>query len=309
MRAWLWTAFVGTVAVLGGCGSADSSTIVSQDGTATLTLKLQVPKPDPGNPLGLAKPPEALFDLPDPKVWAVERTTDKDGNVLVTATRELPIGQDVDAGVTILADKRRLTRSKVRVDRTPSGWRYLATLEWLGDPPKSNEAELDKASRELLAALPAGAATLEEARAIAQDIQLRVWRLMFGPPEPLLPQIPFSSRDSLQRKLRTKLHAVIESALDRRLANRLSNEQRKALAQAALGSTNPTQNVTPSTDPQSQDPSKDQTLIGVSFAVRLPGRVLLHNGILDPVAGEVYWDLFPQAAQPGAVVMTASAGP
>lgn len=306
MRKWLLVSVGACATLLAGCGSADSTTEVSQGGEAKLSLRLQVPKPDPGNPLGLAKPPEALFDLPDPKVWSVERSTDKDGNVIVTATRPLPIGQDVDAGVSILADSRRLTRSKVRVDQTANGWSYVATLEWLGDPAPPKEAELDKASRDLLAALPAGAVTLEEARAVAGDIHLRLWRLMFGPPEPLLPQIPFSSQESLQRKLRTRLHAAIDSVLASRLGNRLSAEQRRNLAQAALSSSNAAPNVAPNPDPQSPDRSKDQPLIGISFAVSLPGRIVLHNGLQDPVTGEVYWELFPQAAQAGTVVLSAS---
>lgn len=309
MRLSLLVAFAGCAVALAGCGSADSSTVVSQEGDATLTLRLQVPKPDPANPLALAKPPEEVFDLPDPRVWSVERGTDKDGNVLITATRQLPIGQEVDAGVSLLSKKTRLTRSKVRVDRTTNGWRYAATLEWLGEAQKPNEAELEKASRELLSALPAGTATPQEARAIAQDAQLRVWRLLFGPPEPLLPQILFSSQESVQRKLRAKLFVAIEGVLASRLGNRLSTEQRRALAQAALSSANPTQNVTQNASAQGQDQSKDQPLLGLSFAVRLPGRIVLHNGLLDPVTSEVYWDLLPQAAQPGPVVLHASSAP
>ncbi|MEJ5171542.1 MAG: hypothetical protein WHU10_11185, partial [Fimbriimonadales bacterium] len=193
MKKPVWiAAFALTMLVVAGCGSADSSVAVSDDGQAVLTVQLRVPKPDEGNPFGLAKPPEKIFVLPDPQVWKVERTTDKDGNVIITGTRNLPIGEDVDAGMTLLTEKGKVTRSTVRVDRSSNGWKYSVTVEWLGAPSQTGEEELDRGAQAILAALPPNTATLEEAREIARDVQQRVWRTLFGPPDPLLPQLPFS---------------------------------------------------------------------------------------------------------------------
>ncbi|MCX7798852.1 MAG: hypothetical protein N2109_00740 [Fimbriimonadales bacterium] len=305
-----WIAGSIALVAMVGCGSADSSTSVASDGTASLALRLQVPKPDPGNPLGIAKPLQEVFRIPDARDWSVQRSTEPDGSEVLTASRALAVGRETDAGIALLIGGKAATRAAVTLDRTPSGgWKYTARLEWTGDPPQPDSAEDDRSARDLLAALPPGAASLEDARAIAKDFEAEIWTMLFGPPEPVLPQMLLSGPNAMQRRFRTALAPSLERILLRRLGDRLSEDQRRTLVSLALGAARPPQAAVPNAGPSPGNRGPDVPPIGISLAVRLPGRVLSHNGKFDAVTGEVYWELLPQALQRGPVILSATSTP
>ena len=134
--------------------------------------------------------------------------------------------------------------------------------------------------------------------------------VLMGPPEPLfttiLSQIMMSP-DLAQHKFSSKFGDIIDKVLSEEFGDKLSDKDRlkavQKLTESAFKSTASKANQ----DPSKAKPNDASAGSSLTFAVKLPGKILSTNGNIDKLTNEVYWGMYPEAASVGNdIVLTAS---
>jgi hypothetical protein len=180
MRGGLF-ALVACVTLTSGCARTTVSTWVNSDGSWTRTLKFRA-----ASDAGL----EDAFILPSGTPWVTSRVRQEEGT-LYTARRALlpgePLRQDV-----VVRDKQnpaleRLLTNEVTVREVgPKRWEYREVLHWQGPRPAQLLEPDPRLLRVIQAALPQELAGDLAARELAKGLRRDLWRICFGPGEPVL---------------------------------------------------------------------------------------------------------------------------
>lgn len=324
-----------------GCGRMQVANEVRLDGSFTRSLMFKEPVPEAAGEagdspaaamMGSGKPEDYLI-LPTGPEWKTTRTKRGD-EVLVTVSRTVAPGavlkDDIgirkypkennptgeappadpqtpkpDPNVTVLSNA-------VRVRELPGNkLEYEEVIRWRGELPKDLSSPDDAVLNDLKKTLPTNLATDEKAvQRVASDIQISIWRMMFGPGEPLLPLL-LANPDVAEYKLKGRLRRTLDQSLEEHFGNRLTPQQRIALvAQLAdkAGDASIDKTEEASANPPgagSEDTNGMGAPISLFLRLKMPGKVLSTNGEIDPYTGEVLWSMYSWAAGVGEVTLSA----
>lgn len=304
----LWLPVLAVLAAIGGCARSTSVTEVEPTGAWKRTVTFAIVDPmasseGEGATVTSTGPKiEDVFELPTGKEWKVTRKTEK-GETTVTMVRELAV-DEVLKDIRVREAKKLILENEVRV-RKLDGDRleYVETFRWKGKRP----VELDTAAPELVASLKSALPTLAEAdlRPIAKTMQREIWKLLFGPGDPALAQF-LTQPELIERRMRQRLGKSLLETLKTVLGDRISENERLGAVRKMM-----TQEAVRGVFDPDKEKEKEaggdgnKSLVSMLCVVRLPGVIVETNGEVDPIANEVFWALYPEAAAPEDVVLRA----
>lgn len=328
------------LALTSGCGRAVVSTEIAKDGSWKRVVKLygSVPTPSPlGGDIG-ALTLEKNFVLPSGAGWKTTRKLEKaDGKEnkgdnpfdakteVYTAERTLQAGESLDHDLSLKSTdakaKAPVEVNTVSVKRlSPTRFEYLEVIKWKGEKAgDKNFADMpitDKQAQDsLLKLLPANLKTPQYLAKLKENVSKEVWRLLFGPGDPLFAAIfqMMMMPDSVERKLRRQIYDSFDRALQETYGAELPEESRRSIVRRiASEQVNEFKSVSDkkkATGPSflsgggagKEDGITNMTIL--TFSVKVPGKVVETNGEYDPVTNEVYWNFYSPAPMAGDVIL------
>lgn len=322
--------------LLAGCAHETATTTVRPNGSWTRKAVYTISEAD--KTMGL-KPAKQLvlrdiFTPPAGQGWKVvqTKTGDKPPQIVVTAVKEVGLAETITGDLTVknVATKRQppcrvVNTASVR-PAGPGRWRYTETFHWAGARPNIAKDIKPLVGSSLKKTLPSSLATDANVRALSLRLERTLWNTLFSPPEPLLldfynnlvPIPGLSDPDERQSLLTRRLGPGIETALLETFGARMPQPQRHETALRL------THRITEETGAQAgkgdkmggsagKSPGTDSATesfggmypVAITLVVSVPGRVVETNGLVDDLAGEVYWTLYPQAALDRDVTLSA----
>ncbi len=337
-RAW---PLVALALLTVGCARESTTSSIHPDGTWTRRSVYSIAADDDsrqsagqfslGKPLALRD----VFTPPSGSGWMIEekKTGEKPVQLAVTATKEIGATETVIGDLTVKAAETK-GRPRAMVVNTalvrsvgPDRWRYSETFHWSGPVPTIGGEMEPYIRKSIRKDLPRAVNTDSIARLLGRSLEHDLWAVLFSPPEPLmldfyanlLPIPGFSNPDERAELMTRRLGPVIESALKRTLGRRMSPEKSHQTAikiarritedTAAQAGNADKLGGTVGTSPGMDSATESfggMYPVAITVSVRAPGRVIESNGIVDPLTGDVYWTLYPQAALVHDVVLRAT---
>jgi hypothetical protein len=186
----------------------------------------------------------------------------------------------------------------------PNRWEYREVLHWQGPRPAQLLEPDPRLLRVIQAALPQELAGDLAARELAKGLRRDLWRICFGPSEPVLWEA-LMHPDVSERWIQKRLNQAVDQRLQAQFGHRLAPADRLSVARRLAAATLGTLRVS---DSEAEEwPGRMETaLIPLTFTVSLPGKVVATNGEVDESSGEVFWGLYSGAAISEDVVLTAT---
>jgi hypothetical protein len=277
---------------------------------------------------------EDVFTLPAGQGWKIERkaTGEQPKQDVLTAVKEIRAGDSISGDLTVKAGAKK-GQAQARVvnlatvrSAGPGKWVYTETFHWQGVKPSIGKDMQPLFKASLKRALPPALATGQNAALFGQNLQSSMWSALFSPPEPLLlnfydnlvPIPAFSDPEERTSLLTRRLGPVIDATLKQTFGSRLTAEQRRqtalklareiALETSAAAGTGDKMGGTAGKSPGTDSATESfggMYPVAISLIVKIPGKVIRTNGLVDDLSGEVYWTLYPQAALQHDVTLTA----
>jgi hypothetical protein len=289
-----------------GCGRAKVQTDIRADGSWQRTVSYTGSEKKEGS-MQMGASIDEVFAIPNGAPWKSSQKK-KDDNLIITVERTVGAGETVKADVALKGgDAGKLSFSnEAKVTRNGRRIEYTETLRWIGDRPKDFGQIKPADLAELTAVLPPALRTEANARALADRTAAQILPVMFGPGDPLL-AVGILHPDLAERRISQRIGVVMMKSLEEQFGDKLKPAERQAivrkLIEKGMGSTQPSK-----PDPAAGPPDKSGGSAGLTplmFIVKMPGRMVSHNGTLDDLTGEVYWALFPEAAVLKEITLTA----
>lgn len=334
-----------------GCARIAASSDVRIDGSMTRTVTYSGTSPVPEKPMAggetassdnpMSPRLEDLIVLPTAAGgWKITRTRDEKANVVITASRSAAAGQIIrnDLGIRLpkpkaaegtvaakpkpkvrtaqlIAPSALLLENTVTVRQiAPGRLEYREVLHWRGPRPK----EMETPDPELLAALrralpPSVSSDTAALKQVGVAMQRELWKVMFGPGEPMLPLLVFH-QDLAQYRIERAMGGAVRRSLTSIYGSRLSADALrsavgKLTAEVASNATRKTQakkDAGPGGASGGSGDDSDSSPVALLIRVKMPGKVIETNGELDPETNEVIWPLYGQAAAIGDLTLTAT---
>lgn len=299
-RLLQFACFVLLLATVVGCARSFTETAVATDGSWTRTVKFTIAKEAPmgGDPPKF----EDTFVVPGAG-WKVERTTDKDNQIL-TATRSAKLGETISKDIQVKTKKGIVCVNEVKVtELAPGKFEYVEVVKYVG-PDKPDIAEAKKWMAPLLKdVLPVGTDAATADRFVG-DMFSEMWHIVFGPSEPLLSQL-FFSPDLAERRMKAKFGRALNGLLAKEFGDKMDADARLKAVRSLIATLDADKVLEGPKEKQKEGQSDDSNLVAMFTSVKLPGRIVESNGEIDEVSGEVFWAYYPEAAQVGDVVLRA----
>lgn len=304
-----------------GCSRSVATTTVKSDGSFTRTIVFHGPKPPDqgaGGPAMVGPGGELSdsFDMPSGGPWKTKREK-LESEEVYTAERELTPGTVQKKDIVIKSgDKSKpgvfmVNEASVR-SVGPGKWEYRETLHWSGKVPDVTNNVPPEMILAIKSALPSALATDANVRPIGVALTHELWRLLFGPGDPLISSWSqfMMQPEAVERKMSARMGAGVDRAIAAQLGDKLTQEQRRACVQKIIKAATVVLNSKTS---KNADPSKaggntdigDGALAAMTFTVKMPGKIVSTNGDRDDFANQVSWSVYPQAAALSDVEMTA----
>lgn len=296
-----------------GCARAVSTTAVHADGSWTRTVAFHGSSPDQKS-MSVGTEIKDAFILPQGPAWKIKNEK-TDAEVTVTAVREMFLGGTIENDIVTKSSDKNSPAINVMTNRVsvkqiaPGRYEYRETLHWLGKMPKELVVPDGDAMRLLKAWLPPQLATTVNVQQLARALTRAIWRVMFGPGDPLVAHFSelMMQPDLIKHRIGGQMATALKSALDELPGQKLTPQQKQDLfkkmtdyaVQSGTTKAQAAQNGGP------EKPAPGGSFASLTFDVKLPGRVIETSGEVDPLTGEVYWAVYPEAAVLGDVTMRA----
>lgn len=282
-----------------GCARAVVTTEVTAGGDGSRTLQFQ------GKHL---EDLQQYFALPRGAPWKTGKEW-KHKEAIYTARRALRRGERVWGDLVVRESgagpgARRLSNEMFVREVAPGRLEYREVLHWLGQRPKVVESLDPQFVRRLRAALPAARAADAETRVVVRAVLRDLWRIWYGPGDPLLNCV---NSDVAKRRLRSRLTAAIDRRLSATFVARMTPAERRDATgrwvSILLAAARRQEQISGAAGPIG---SSGSSWVSLEFAVKLPGSVVATNGDYDAATQSVFWDLYSEAPAVGDVVLTAT---
>lgn len=298
---------------LSGCAKSLVTTHVNADGSWSRAVKLTAPRHDKPATMTAGPSVQEAFVLPSGGTWKTRWDRDKD-NVSYVAEISLRPGEAQHHDVVVRSKKGvpELVNDATVTQVKPGTWEYRETLHWSGPPDATERLDDPESLSNIKAALPPALATDDNARALVKSLMPSIWQALWGPPTPLVSEL-IMHPDLGANLLAQRLGRSLDETLQKQFGDRLSSDQRLDVERKMLASfvdtvktrgqssTGPGDNAGPDTK---DDPKKDETQpVALTFVTKVPGQVVSTNGEVNPITQEVFWGLYPEAAEMGDVVL------
>jgi len=307
-----------------GCAHESTTSTIRGDGSWTRKTTYSLADSDEakgGRKLSLRD----VFSPPSGAGWTVveKKTGEKPPQITVIVSRELRPAETITGDLMVKAGAKKGSTAPRVVNTAavrpagPGRWQYTETFHWSGFKPNIAKEMAPLVSPSVKKALPPGFASSANAAQLSVRIERNLWKTLFSPPEPfmldfydnLLPITGFSDPDERTGDMSRKLGPGIETALMETFGSRMSRDLRHRTAvrlveQIAADTSSQAGKGDKMGGGAGKGPGTDSATesfggmypVAISITVKLPGRVTETNGIVDELAGEVYWTLYPQSA-------------
>ena len=308
--------FLPALCLLALCGCARSlvKTTVNADGSWSRSLKFTAGRHDKPNAMSAGPSLQEAFLLPSGPEWKTRTDKDKD-DVSFYADVSLRPGQAESQDVVVRSKKGLpvLVNQATVHEITPGTWEYRETLHWKGTPDQTTRLDDPEMLANFKKSLPPALATDANAKAIAAGITPAVWQALWGPPEPLVSQLILHP-DFGQNMLELRLGKSLDDTLQAKFGDNLSSAQRADVEQALFASFASTVKMQgqsaggdagPPEGAAGGDAAKkdDVQAAALTFVAKVPGKIIATNGEVNPITQEVFWGLYPEAAENGDVTL------
>ncbi|MCH8979161.1 MAG: hypothetical protein IH945_07950 [Armatimonadetes bacterium] len=296
-----------------GCGTVSTETTIHDDGSFERRVVVSVMSQG-GLPGAEAADPADMVRFSDADAWSTA-TEDEDDSVMLVATRSFSAREGTVPQYALIKGDEQFLLCELSVVKRPDGLiEYTETYTWQGDSPES-PVEFDEMRGVFTEHLAALGADEEDVEAVMRGTVSRLWPHLFGPEDTLLIQA-VTGVDLVKRKLRKAMGASVHAAVKEQFAR--ADDKVLLDAVRAIMADIPMDQVFDTSKPDMADPfqmepvvegeqddSDDGEMVGMSVAVRGPGRLIETNGDFDLVADEVIWSFYAQAAVLRPVVLKA----
>ncbi|MCH8979988.1 MAG: hypothetical protein IH945_12215 [Armatimonadetes bacterium] len=303
---------LGAVAVA-GCGTVSTETTINDDGSFERRVVVSVMSQE-GLPGAEAGDPADMVRFADADAWSTV-TEEKDDTIMLVASRSFAAGGGTVPQYELIEGEEPFLACELSVVKRPDGLiEYTETYTWQGDSPES-PVEFDEMRGAFDEHLVALGADDDDVEAVIRGTISRLWPKMFGPDDTLLMQA-LTGPGLVKLKLRRAMGASVHAAVKEQFAS--ADDKAVLEAVRAIMAEIPMDQVLNTSPPDMADPlqtepvvegeeddSDSGEMIGISTAVRGPGRLVETNGDYDLVAGEVIWSFYAQAAVLQPVVLKA----
>ncbi|MCH7945969.1 MAG: hypothetical protein IIC73_08170 [Armatimonadetes bacterium] len=267
-----------------------------------------------GLPGAEAADPAEMVRFVDADAWNTV-TEEKDDSIMLVASRSFPAGVGPVPQFALVKGDEQFLVCELSVVKRPDGLiEYTETYTWQGESPES-PVQFDEMRGVFAEHLAALGADEEDVEAVIRGTVSRLWPYMFGPDDSLLIQA-ITGPELVKRKFRRAMGASVHAAVKQQLAS--ADDKAVLDAVRAIMADIPMDQVLNTSTPDMADPlqmepavegeqdeSDASEMVGISPAVRGPGRLVETNGDFDLVAGEVIWSFYAQAAVLRPVVLKA----
>lgn len=282
-----------------GCGRAVIVTEVRPGGSFTRELTFHGAKPG-----GLGDVIKDVFVTPTGAGWTAQevQNADVDETELV-ARRTFAAGEATAGDLVVLGGPKAnpvpWLRSEATVRKIGARrYEYTETLHWLGKRDDLDD-DTDPTVRAELVKLVGSAALVDEIR---REILRKMLSTLLGPPKPIVSDL-MSHPELVVASVRRDTGREIERLLRERLGDRLTTAQRTDVARRYLDIVMRRVESTRAKATQKKDRAGERTtdpgMVSLTFALKMPGRLVEANGLADELDGTVTWGLFVGAASFG----------
>lgn len=290
--------------LVAGCAKTNTISTVRADGWTRHT-KYTISKTG-----GEGAKPEEIFKLPSGPLWKVTKK-ETDTDFVYTATRELKLEQGLANDLTVLDKaKKPLIVNAVKITRLADGRiEYVETIEWKGKPAKELQKDAAFADFVKKAGIPEKFATDPRMDKLVTGVAKDLWKLLFGPGEPLLGLFVFHL-DLAEKRLKRGISASLNHHLKAVFGNEINEAARKQIVRSVITNfdSESLMNKDSNEEPSASENNANGP-VAMLISVKLPGKIVESNGEVDEFTGEVYWGFYPEAAAIGKLELRAVCQP
>lgn len=274
-----------------GCAKTSSTTVVEENGNWTRTVKYTIGK-DPGADQWMD-----VFALPEDGSFKKSEET-KESEKITTLTKSYKVGIDPISDIIIKDKGATMVKNYVMVrEIAPGKFEYFEKIVYPNPKVDKLNSDSEKYIATLKAALPPGVATDEEIKLIAKKSVVAFMRLLFGPDDHLFGTLLLNP-DGAGRRLKFRIAKQQYDLLRATLGNKITDEQIQQTVKTMLKDLDVEDKAKGSQpDPNAAGPGNNSDFVGISVAVKMPGTLVETNGDIDPLTGEVFWDLASNSAE------------
>lgn len=279
-----------------GCAKTTTISEIRTNGTWERTIKLSVSKGMDEEPLKIDK----YFTAPAGSQWKTSEKMEKDTLVL-TAVRQMKIGDEPVSDIVIREkDGIKLKNSVSVKEIAPGRYEYVETFTWTGAKKDNGDEMTKKMAEELKKILPA---SVEDPllNKVAADVGKQLWKFIWGPGDPMLLTI-LTNADYASHKVSLKMSQILDAVFVKHLDDLMTVAERRAAIRKFVESIKSEELMKKPDEQSAPSPDGgDGDLIPMFAKVKFPGKIIESDGEVDPISGEVFWALYPEAAQMGVV--------
>ncbi|MBV6458118.1 MAG: hypothetical protein HONBIEJF_01241 [Fimbriimonadaceae bacterium] len=301
-----WAASIVLASILfTGCAKTNTVSTVREDGW-TRTTKYTLSKSGGSEDMK----PEETFQIPSGPEWKVSKK-ETETDVIFTATRNLKLEQTVSGDLTVYdKGKKPLIVNSVKVTKLEDGRiEYIETIEWKGKPAKELQKDALFADFIKKSGLPEKYATDPRMEKLVVAVAQDLWKMLFGPGDPLLGLFLFHI-DLAEKRLKRGISSSMNKHLTAIFGDEIDEATRKQIVGSVLTEfdTETLMNKSGEEEPSASENNANGP-VAMLIAVKLPGKIVESNGEIDEFTGEVFWGLYPEAAAIGKLELRAICQP
>lgn len=309
------------ISALSACSQASIRTTIGADGSIERSLEFTLAAQPMQGPPKL----DDTFVSPG-KGWD-RKESKKDDNQVFTFTRSFKKGEALGGDFSIKEkiekpapkfgedENKQPEQPKVakvmlvneisHKELAPGKWEYVETLRWKGQRDgfamgKDEQEKVDAFKKKLPEALRTDAVLEKIKKAMGSTAS----RAVFGPGDPVAPLF-LTNPEHAMRKLRSALFGAVVDTLTKEGEGKISKDEATKLARDLLSDfdlqSKVQQNVNetkPKRGAKEEGDKKSKVdMIAMTFSLKVPGTIVETNGQIDAFANEIYWGVYPQAAE------------
>lgn len=293
-----------SVVVVLGCAKTNTLTNVTESGWSRAT-RYTLSKVMPGE-----MDPSKTFRLPSGPEWKVT-TRESEQEMVITATRDFKLDETLVGDLSALSkDGKPLIENTVKITKHDDGrLEYVETIEWKGKPVKELDDDTKLVEFIRKSGLPDSVAKSPKLKDFSLAVARDLWKLLFGPVDPMLGQFLFHA-DAAEKRLKREIAKSMSTHLAKFFASELSESERGEFIRGVMKEFDADQLMDRSSEAEpSASQNNENGPVAMLIAVRLPGKIVHTNGEVDEYSGEVFWALYPEAAAIGKLELRATSKP
>jgi hypothetical protein len=287
--------------LLVGCAKSATYTEVSPDGSYVRIVKFSLSK-SPGDEK--APWPETLVS-PKNAAWKPSEVVKNDEKT-VTLTRNGKVGDETITDV--LGKEKGVTQFKNFIKMTDLGdgkFQYTEKFVWVGKKDEGAENNTRLFGETLKSSAPNGLITDADAKELSDLIQVKLARMMFGPDDQLIGGLLLNPEGCMM-KIKAEVAELLNDQLALKYGDKMTEEQRFTFIRSLYDKMDDIGNLKDKTEKsKSAPPESDAGMVGLTTSVKLPGKIISHNGTYDRFSGKIFWTMTSLVTQTKPIEFTA----